>query len=128
MGLENMLVLAKGTGVGGGKDWDFGINRCKLVCIERMKMNRVVPYSIGELYSVSCEKPFVVVESASQVQLFATPWTVTCKAPLSLGFSRQGYWLGLTFLSPGDLPDLGVKPASPVLQADSLPLSHQGSP
>ena len=47
MGLENMLVLAKGAGVGGGKDWDFGINRCKLVCIERMKMNRVVPYSIG---------------------------------------------------------------------------------
>ena len=81
-----------------------------------------------ELYSVSCDKPFVVVESARQVQLFATPLTVTRKAPLSLGFSRQEYWLGLTFLSPGDLPDLGIKPASPVLQADSLPLSHQGSP
>ena len=47
MGLENMRVLAKGAGGGGGKDWDFGINRCKLVCIECMKMNRVVPYSIG---------------------------------------------------------------------------------
>ena len=47
MGLENILVLAKGAEGGGGKDWDFGINRCKLVCIECMKMNRVVPYSIG---------------------------------------------------------------------------------
>ena len=45
----------------------------------------------------------------SHVWLFATPWTVTCQAPLSLGFPRQGYWSRLPFPSPGDLPDPGVK-------------------
>ena len=41
-----------------------------------------------------------------------TPQTVTCQAPLSMGFPRQEYWSGLLFPSPGDLPDLGIKPAS----------------
>ena len=45
----------------------------------------------------------------------ATPWTVACQAPLSMGFSRQEYWSGLPFLSPGDLPDPGIKPGSPAL-------------
>ena len=48
-------------------------------------------------------------------------WTVTCQAPLSMGFSRQEYWSGLPFPSPEDLPDLGIEPGSPALQADSLP-------
>ena len=51
----------------------------------------------------------------SRVQLFATPWTVACQAPLSMGFSRQEYWSGLPFPSPGDLPDPGIKPASGLL-------------
>ena len=54
----------------------------------------------------------------SHVRLFATPWTVARQAPLSMGFSRQEYWSGLPFPSPGDLPDPGIKPvslASPVL-------------
>ena len=51
----------------------------------------------------------------------ATPWTVACKAPLSMGFSRQEYWSGLPFPSPGVLPDLGMEARSPALQADSLP-------
>ena len=55
-------------------------------------------------------------------------WTVACHAPLSVGFSRQEYWSGLPFLSPGDLPDPGIKPASPALQAYSLLLSHWRSP
>ena len=58
----------------------------------------------------------------------ATPWTVARQAPLSTGFSRQEYWSGLPFPSPGDLPDLGIEPVSLALQADSLLLSHQGSP
>ena len=49
------------------------------------------------------------------------PWTVACQAPLSMGFSRQEYWSGEPFPSPRDLPNLGIKPGSPVLQADSLP-------
>ena len=50
----------------------------------------------------------------------ATPWTVACKAPLPMGLSRQEYWSGLPFPSPGDLSDPGIKPGSPALQADSL--------
>ena len=49
-----------------------------------------------------------------------TPCTVAHKAPLSMAFSRQEYWSGLSFPSPGDLPDLGIEPGSPALQADSL--------
>ena len=47
--------------------------------------------------------------------------TVACQAPLSTEFSRQEYWSGLPFPSPGDLPDPGIKSRSPALQADSLP-------
>jgi len=57
---------------------------------------------------------------------FATPQTIACQAPPSMGFPKQEYWSGLPFPSPGDLPDPGVEPASPALQA--LPLSHQGNP
>ena len=57
-----------------------------------------------------------------------TPWTAARQAPLSMGFSRQGYWSGLPFPSLGDLPDPGIKPRSPVLQADSLPAEPQGKP
>ena len=52
------------------------------------------------------------VKSLSRVGLFATQWTVACQAPLSMGFSRQEYWNGLLFSSPGDLPDPGIEPVS----------------
>ena len=61
----------------------------------------------------------------------AIPWTIAHQAPRSFGFSRQEYLSGLPHPLPGDLPDPGIKPVSPassVLQADSLPLSHRGSP
>ena len=57
----------------------------------------------------------------SRVQLFATSWTVAYDAPPSMGFSRQEYWNGLPFPSPGDLPNPGIEPQSPTLQADALP-------
>ena len=57
----------------------------------------------------------------SHVRLFAIAWTVVYQASLSMGFSRQEYWSGLPFPSPGDLPDPGIKPRSPALQADALP-------
>ena len=58
----------------------------------------------------------------------ATPWTVAHQAPpLSMGFSRQKHWSGLPFPSAGNRPDPGVKPASPTLQAESLPLNQSGS-
>ena len=61
-------------------------------------------------------------------QTLVTPWTVACQAPLSMGFSRQEYWSGLPFPSPGDLPNLGMEPRSPLLQVDSLPAEPQGKP
>ena len=68
-----------------------------------------------------------VLSHFSRVQLVATQQTIACQAPLSMGFSRQEFWSGLPFPSPGDLPDEGIEPGSSVLQADSLPLSHWGS-
>ena len=68
---------------------------------------------------------------AQSVRLSATPWTVARQAPLSMGFSRQQYWSGLPFPPLGDLPDPGIvpeSPASPALQADSLPTEPWGSP
>ena len=77
---------------------------------------------------------YIMIESVRQlscVWLFETPWTITHQAHPSMGFSRQEYWSGLPCPPPGDLPDPGVKPASPevpALQVDSLLLSHGGKP
>ena len=60
------------------------------------------------------------VKSLSRVRLLATPWTVAYQASLSMGFSRQEYWSGLPFPSPEDLPDPGIEPGSPALEADAL--------
>ena len=67
----------------------------------------------------------------SRVRLFTTLWTIVCQAPLSVEFSMQEYWSGLPCPAPGDLPNPGSVPMSPVvppLQVDSLPLSHHRSP
>ena len=100
-----------------------------------LKRNKVItwleheflPQSISfpqrESESVSCS-----VVSDSLCQLFATPWTVTCQAPLSKGFSGQEYWRGYPFRLPGDLPDLGIESGSPALQADSLPSESPQKP
>ena len=58
----------------------------------------------------------------------ATAWTIAHQAPLSMGFSRQEYWSGLPFPSPGDLSHSGIEPGSPALQADSLPTEPGGNP
>ena len=62
------------------------------------------------------------VKSLSRVQLFATPWTVAHQE-----FSRQEYWSGLPFPSPGDLPNPGIEPWSPSLRADTLPSEPPGN-
>ena len=67
----------------------------------------------------------------SHVQFFATPWSVARQAPLSMEFPRQGYWSGMPFPTPGDLPDPGIKPISLCLlhwHVDSLPLAPPGKP
>ena len=60
------------------------------------------------------------VKLLSDVRLFATPWTIAHQAPPSMGFSRQEYWSGLPFPSARDLPNPGIEPRSPTLQADAL--------
>ena len=70
----------------------------------------------------------VKMKSLSRARLFATPWTVAHQAHLSMGFSRQEYWSGLPFPSPGDLPNPGIKPRSPALQADTLTSEPPGKP
>ena len=60
------------------------------------------------------------VKSLSRVRPFAIPWTIAYQAPPSMEFSRQEYWSGLPLPSPGDLPDPGIKPRCPALQADTL--------
>ena len=67
-------------------------------------------------------------EKATQSSILAwrIPWTVACQAPLSMGFSRQEYWSGWPFPSPGDLPGPEIEPRPPALQADSLPAEPQG--
>ena len=84
--------------------------------------NEIPPHIYQNACMLSC---------LSHVQLFATPQTVAHHTPLSMGFSRQEYWSilhwsELPFLSPGDLPDPGTELKSPILQVDSLLLSHQG--
>ena len=68
------------------------------------------------------------VKSLSRVRLFATPWTVAYQASLSMGFSRQEYWSGLPFPSPGDLPNPGIEPGSPALEIDPLTSEPPGKP
>ena len=70
----------------------------------------------------------VKVKLLSCVRLFATLWTVAHQAPPPMGFSKQEYWSGLPFPSPWDLPNPGIKPRSPTLQADTLTSEPPGKP
>ena len=105
---------------------------CMCVC---MCMCRSVNVSVMQVYIVClylyicvciwlcirvCVCFYVCVLVAQSCQLFVTSWTVAHQTPLSVEFSRQEYWSGLLFPSPGDLPDSGIEPGSLALQADSL--------
>ena len=84
--------------------------------------------SIHGIFQARVLEVKVKVKSLSRVRLFATPWTVAYQAPPSMGFSRQEYWSGLPFPSPGDLPDPGIEPRSPALEADALTSEPPGKP
>ena len=81
-------------------------------------------------FMVQLSHPYVKVKLLSHVRLFVTlsPWTVAHQAPPSMGFSRQEYWSGLPFPSPGDHPNPGIEPRSPTLQADALTSGPPGKP
>ena len=66
------------------------------------------------------------VKLLSRVRLFVTLWTLTYQVPPSIEFSRQEYWSGLPFPSPGDVPNPGIKSGSPTLRADTLPSEPPG--
>ena len=68
------------------------------------------------------------VKSLSRVRLFAIPWAIAYRASPSMGFSRQEYWSGVPLPSPGDLPDPGIEPWSPALEADALTSEPPGKP
>ena len=68
------------------------------------------------------------VKSLSRARLFGNPWTIAHQAAPSIEFSSQEYWSGLPFPYPGDLPDPGIEPGSPTLQADALPSEPSGNP
>ena len=91
--------------------------------ISEQVMEMTVPCPYGQPHHKA-----IMVLSLSRVRLFVTPWTAVHQAPLSLGFSRQEYWRGLPFPSPGDLSNPGIEPGSPALQAGSLPTELQGKP
>ena len=90
---------------------------------EKDKYCNACPHLLGWMkYKMKSRLPWEISTRclcASRVQLFATLWTVASQAPLSIDFSRQEYWSGLPFPSPGDLPDPEIEPVSPTLQTDS---------
>ena len=110
--------------VDSGSRWWTG--RPGMLCFmgsQRVRHDWVTKLNWMHAYHINC----VYTQLLSYVQLFATLWTVARQDPLFVEFSRQEYWRGLPFLSPGDLSDLGMEPMSPALQVDSLPLRNEGS-
>ena len=97
-----------------------------IVCIFFLMMAiltcEMIPHSSFDLPSP------VKVKLLSHVRLFATLWTVACKTPPSMGFSRQEYWSGFPFPSPGDLLNPGIQLGSPALPTDSLPSGPPRNP
>ena len=86
--------------------------------------NNTAPIGRDDVQEVAKARSVLML---SHVQLFVTPWTIAQQAPLSMELSRQKYWSGVPFLSPGDFPNPRTEPASlvtPAWQADSLPLHH----
>ena len=83
--------------------------------------------SVGAISPEATSDCYGVVFSDAQL-CFCDPWTIAHQALLSMDFSRQEYWSGLPFLSPGDLPDPGIEPRSPALQVYSLPTEPPGKP
>ena len=91
--------------------------------LKKKKKKKSCP--LGEIQiNMTCE----VKWSHSVVSDSATPWTTAYQAPPSMEFSRQEYWSGLPFPSPGDLPDSGIEPGSPAVQADALSSEPPGKP
>ena len=108
------------------RGWGSGAGLAHLVKQSRPLKHRALCVPVGTILWGWPKSSFVFslngssnawseVKSLSRVRLFVTPWTVASQVPPSTGFSRQEYWSGLPFPSPGDLPDPGIEPGSPAL-------------
>ena len=80
----------------------------------------------GRYFTILCSGPGGSGLVAKLCLTLVTPWTVTCQTLLSMGFSRQEYWSGLSFPPPGDLPNMGIRSGSSALKAGCLPTELQG--
>ena len=98
----------------------IGVTDCSSPCMDS--------FEGGRCYLHYLHHSLAPGKSLSHVQLFATLWTIAYQAPPSMGFSRQEYWSGLPFPSPGDLPNPGIEPGSPTLEADALTSEPPGKP
>ena len=128
--------------------WPHGLQPTRLLCpwdfLHKSTLQRIFPaqrskpcllhlvLASGYFTTVPPGKPLMLVKVKvyflSRVQLFVNPWTVAHQAPLSMEFYRQDYWSGLPFPSPRELPDPGIEPRSPALQAASVPSEPPGKP
>ena len=109
-----------------------GLSHCRQTLYRLNHQGSPIQTIIGSWHSRKtepCPNHHMWSESElNRVRLFVTPWTVAHQSPLSMGFSRQEYWSGLPFPSPGDFPNPGIEPWSPALQADDLPSELWGKP
>ena len=109
----------------------------RIVIFQRMRCPQQSSFQLyswgnGDKWGSNLPKYTQLLSGESEIaQLCPTlcdPWTIAHQAPPSMGFSRQEYWSGLPFPSPGDLPDPGIEPRSPTLQADALTSAPPGNP
>ena len=120
-------VVEKGRPVVHSKPFTFALRRVIRTSHEGSVWGSLQYFSVEWLpHEQEQEVKWSKVKSLSRVQLSATPWAVAYQAPWSMGFSRQEYWSGLPFPSPGDLPNPGIEPGSPTLYADALPSELPG--
>ena len=106
----------------------FKLGKFSAIISSNMWWNIFISISFQEPYNLNVSMLDVIlkVKLLSHVRLFVTPRTVAYQAPPSMGFSRQEYWIGLPFPSPGDLPNPGIESVSPALQTDTLPSKPPG--
>ena len=114
--------------MGAGKDWELGISRYKLLCTVCINNKDLLYNTVNCIQYLVINYNGNVSHSLSLVQLFVTPWTVAFRLLYPWEFSRQEYWNGLPFPSPGGLLDPGIEPRSPALQVGFLPAESPGKP
>ena len=107
---------------------DWCVRACVHVCVCARTSTRTRVCVQACTHVCVCVCVCMRAQLLSHIQLFVTQCTVACWAPLSMGFSKQEYWGGLPFPTPGDLPDPGMEPVSPALAGEFFPSEAPGKP